>query len=249
MSAHSRDNPPSEIAEKLRRAMATLLEAFDYALDTESDRWSFAIPVHTLHELGLNETDLRWFVRKGYVDHAREVTVPGDDGREFRSTGNLTFTRRTCFVLTDAGAAHARFLSGAASAEIRANEPQTFSGGNGHGIYASVGSRQAAPSPAIHWDPQARRLRVNGIIVKRFKWPAMNQELILTAFQEEGWPVRIDDPLPCVPEQDPKRRLSDTIKCLNRKQACRLIRFCGDGTGEGVIWELIESGANGYDAE
>jgi hypothetical protein len=74
--------------------------------------------------------------------------------------------------------------------------------------------------------------------VKRFKWQAANQERILTVFEEEGWPARIDDPLAPSPAIDTKRRLSDTIKCLNRKQANALIRFRGDGTGQGVIWEL-----------
>ena len=74
----------------------------------------------------------------------------------------------------------------------------------------------------------------------------MNQEAILTAFQEEGWPARIDDPLPPHPEQDPKRRLNDTIKCLNRKQSQSLIHFRGDGTGEAVIWERVaKNGSNG----
>ena len=61
--------------------------------------------------------------------------------------------------------------------------------------------------------------------------------MILSCFQESGWPVRIDDPLPPQAEQDSKRRLSDTIKCLNRKQVAPLMHFRGDGTGEGVIWE------------
>ena len=70
---------------------------------------------------------------------------------------------------------------------------------------------------------------------------------ILAAFEEEGWPSRIDDPLPPQPEQDSKRRLSDTIKCLNRKQASPLIHFRGDGTGEGVVWDTIrlDSNSNG----
>lgn len=46
----------------------------------------------------------------------------------------------------------------------------------------------------------------------------MNQEMLLAAFQEEDRPCRIDDPLPPQPDQDARRRLSDTIKCLNRKQ-------------------------------
>ena len=87
-------------------------------------------------------------------------------------------------------------------------------------------------------------MRVNGKLVKHFKWPALNQETILAAFEEEGWPPRIDDPLPPLPEQDPKRRLHDTIKCINRNQKHHLIHFHGDGTGEGVIWEFVEDGAD-----
>jgi hypothetical protein len=67
------------------------------------------------------------------------------------------------------------------------------------------------------------------------------QEAILMAFEEEHWPPRIDDPLPAHPDLLPKRRLHDTIKGLNRKQKNCLIRFMGDGTGEGIRWELIPS--------
>jgi len=90
------------------------------------------------------------------------------------------------------------------------------------------------------WDSQTRELRIDVVTVKRFKWTAVNQETVLAAFEEECWPHRIDDPLPPHPEQDSKRRLSDTIKCLNRKQINPLIHFRGDGTGEGVTWELVE---------
>lgn len=90
----------------------------------------------------------------------------------------------------------------------------------------------------IHCD---RTLRMNHRIVKRFKWRAANQEAILSAFEEEGWPRRIDDPLSPLEDQDPKRRLSDTIKGLNKKQINPLIRFRGDGTGEGVIWEAARN--------
>jgi hypothetical protein len=65
------------------------------------------------------------------------------------------------------------------------------------------------------------------------------QEAILMAFEEENWPPRIDDPLPVHPDMLPKRRLHDTIKSLNRNQKRPLIRFMGDGTGEGVRWESL----------
>jgi hypothetical protein len=78
-----------------------------------------------------------------------------------------------------------------------------------------------------------------GQIVKRFRWRAVNQEKILSAFEDDGWPPRIDDPLVPSPQIVSKRRLGDAIKCLNRRQANALLRFGGDGTGEGIIWEAV----------
>lgn len=87
------------------------------------------------------------------------------------------------------------------------------------------------------WDPNRRELRFRGQIVKRFRVPAPNQELILTAFQEEGWPEFIDDPLVPSFDQDPKRRLQATIKSLNRHQIAPLIRFHGNGNGTQIYWD------------
>ena len=75
-------------------------------------------------------------------------------------------------------------------------------------------------------------------VVKRFRVPAANQEAILAVFEEEHWPARIDDPLPPHREQSPKRRLQETIKSLNRNQKKSMIRFLGDGSGQGVLWEF-----------
>jgi hypothetical protein len=93
------------------------------------------------------------------------------------------------------------------------------------------------------WDQQCRVLRVGQRVVKQYRRPSPNQEMVLAAFQEEDWPHRIDDPLSPQGEQEPKCRLHDTIKWLNRHQEHRLIRFLGDGTGEGVRWELISDAA------
>jgi hypothetical protein len=90
-----------------------------------------------------------------------------------------------------------------------------------------------------HWDPDLQELRVNGLIVKQFKVPAPNQEMVLAAFEEERWPLRVDDPLPPQADQEPKRRLHDTIVSLNRSHKHRVIRFTGDGSGEGVRWALV----------
>jgi hypothetical protein len=102
-----------------------------------------------------------------------------------------------------------------------------------------VPGRIAATQDIPVWDKDLRVLAVRGVVVKQFRVPASNQELILDAFQELGWPPHIDDPLPPHPEQDSKQRLHDTIDRLNRSQGNRLIRFRGNGNGTGILWELI----------
>jgi hypothetical protein len=93
------------------------------------------------------------------------------------------------------------------------------------------------------WDRQNQVLYLGDQIVKHFAGPAPNQQAVLSAFQEKGWPPQIHNPIPPAPEQDQKIRLRDTIKSLNAHQKNRLIHFLGDGTGKGVRWELIDSGA------
>jgi hypothetical protein len=91
-----------------------------------------------------------------------------------------------------------------------------------------------------------QELFLGRVLVKRFKVPAPNQVLILAVLEEDCWPPRIDDPLPPQPELDAKRRLHDTINALNRRQAAPLIRFTGDGRGQGICWELTgRAGAAG----
>jgi hypothetical protein len=65
--------------------------------------------------------------------------------------------------------------------------------------------------------------------------------VIINAFADEGWAPRVDDPLPPDIDSEPIRRLQSAIMCLNRNQLRRLLRFRDDGTGTGVIWELVRS--------
>jgi hypothetical protein len=197
--------PPGSAA-RLIAALSWLKQGYDYANDLGLDGWSFAVEIHVLRAEGLTDNDLRWLVCKGLVEHAGEVTALGDDARSFRETGRLRFCRKTCFVLTGAGAA----LDLADSARID-DRPR--------------------------WDVDRQELRLGGLIVKQYKVPAPNQETILAAFEEEGWPDRIDDPIPPVLDSAPKRRLHDTINSLNRSQKQPLLRFLGDGSGQGVRWE------------
>jgi hypothetical protein len=84
---------------------------------------------------------------------------------------------------------------------------------------------------------------MDGRTVKQYRVPSPNQEAILTAFAEEGWPSAIDDPLPPHPEQDPKHRLRKTVEGLNANQVQPLLRFRGDGSGRRILWERIEIGS------
>jgi hypothetical protein len=79
--------------------------------------------------------------------------------------------------------------------------------------------------------------------VKQYRVPSPNQEKVLAAFQEEGWPPHIDDPLPPVADESPKDHLRDTIRSLNSSQKNRVLRFRGDGTGQGILWELVDGRA------
>ncbi len=96
---------------------------------------------------------------------------------------------------------------------------------------------------APRWDEQRRTLFVAGHKIKQFKQPAQSQELILIAFQEDGWPVRIDDPLPPLAGKDQhaiKWRLRSTVENLNRAQHGPIrVRFLLDGTGQGVCWSIV----------
>ncbi len=245
MSRNEHTQPNCDLPDRIRPALTPLLEAIEYAEQTSRNPWEFAVEIDRLTALGLTLNDFRWLVRAGLVEHQREVTLESDDGRSFRRTGDLTFPDHTCFVLTGKGILHARghlqntVTPNASSASSPASNHQNGNGAAINGLPLTNGNSKLEPI-LPSWDPERRVLRVNGTIVKQFKWTAENQEAILCVFEEEGWPPRIDDPLPPHVEQDSKRRLSDTIKCLNRKQSNPILHFRGDGTGEGIIWELVE---------
>ncbi|HEY1598093.1 MAG TPA: hypothetical protein VGG64_00725 [Pirellulales bacterium] len=224
--------PIKRMPPRVCGALVLLLESLDYASDLGESPWQFAVEQHSLRDLGLTNSDFRWLVGKQLVDHARETTVPGDRQRSFRQSDHLVLSNKTCFVLSEQGLALAhetaigeKPLTAPTAAVPLSRKHLRFDSSNG------------THHPT--WDRDRLELRVGDQIVKQFKVPAANQETILAAFEEENWPPRIDDPLPPQPDQDPKRRLHDTINSLNRNQKCSLLRFFGDGSGKGIRWELV----------
>ncbi len=217
---------------EFQAALEQLARAAAYATDVDRSPWDFAVEIESLTHAGLTTSDLRWLATKGYVEHAREITCDGDTRRQFQPSRNLAFSKRTCFLLTELGErlASSRGLDVARACPDRSATTIRMSP-------SPVESAACLPS----WDNQRRILRVGGQVVKQYRVPSFCQEAILAAFEEEGWPPAIDDPLPPHPEQDQKRRLRNTVKSLNTNQKNALLRFRGDGSGCRVLWDLKES--------
>jgi hypothetical protein len=231
-SANPRFTPP------IHSALALLMDAATCAQDVGAELWQFSVEISALLRSGLTTNECRWIVAKGLAKHACEMTTPDADRRVFQPCTNLALPKRTCFVITDRGMTCA--------SEILRSQPKRHAPEAQHSI---VQMRHVAGNGEPHavtptWDSDRQQLRVGRMIVKEFKVPAANQEAILAAFEEEGWCPRIDDPLAPKLNQDSKRRLHDTINSLNRNQKNALIRFLGDGKGEGVRWGFVEPRAD-----
>jgi hypothetical protein len=225
------DRPPKIIAEHFRPALQALITAFNYSEDSQIDRWQFAVSLGELRDCGATLADLRWLILRGLGEHALEITVPGDIERSFRKLAPTAFPVDSVFVLSNAGASKLSKALGSVKAIIARIDDQA-------GPVEKSKDRTSSRALRIpEWDAIRRELRYRGQVIKRYRVPAQNQELVLEAFQESGWPEFIDDPLPPVPDQDPKERLQVTIKSLNRNQLKRLIRFHGNGNGQQVYWE------------
>lgn len=215
---------PVRRARKWRRAFNELLEATHYARDLGCGLEQFAIGQNALIEAGLTVNDLRWLVAKGWVRHLVEQRPKNPrDERTFRSGSERFFTEYSCFLLSDVGCAIVNSPN-PNNAPLHAQRDRT----------ATI-RRVDLP----RWDPSSRTLWFGLQLVKQFKVPAVNQELVLAAFAEEEWPSSIHDPLPPTGGVDPKRRLHDTIIRLNRSHRRRLLRFHGNGNGLAICWEPL----------
>lgn len=208
-------------AEQFATFLNALSDAMEYAQDLSCSPWDFALQVDQVMALGIRLNDLRWMLMKDWIQQRYGAPIIGHPNEMTYIEPNSTF------IISQLGMEVCKRKPGCfeqlkLSSSWGASQPQ-----NGRSL--------SKPS----WDTERRELSVLGKVVKRFRWPAPNQETILSVFSEEDWPARIEDPLSQGNGLDPKRRLGDTIKCLNRNQQENLIRFRGDGTGEGVLWDFI----------
>jgi len=230
------------IDESLRAGLAVLWRAYICAQDTGANVWDFALRTGRLYETGMTSSDLRWMVAKGFAEHGEETSGYGDPHRSFRRSNGYFFNNQTCLILTPSGAALAEHVfrethrSPQATLSALAAGETAVLGSAQRAAYETSTPAMSAPNPS--WDGTRRELSLAGLIVKRFRVPARNQETILIVFEEEGWVEHIHDPLPVTHDIDAPTRLHDAINRLNRCQINPLLRFHGDGKGTGVFWEL-----------
>lgn len=219
-------------AEKISAALAFVYQAWKYAQQLDRDLCGFAVEIRVLEGCGLSPQDCRGLVTKGHIRQAPVEAAASCHGDALDRRDRIALPQRLCFVLTEGGAQGVPALLGRDAAAVERVLPA------GSPWPAAPASPCRVQGPVPHWDFRLRELQVAGRLVKRFRVPSPNQETILAAFQEEGWPELIDDPLPPKCGQDSKRRVHDTIKNLNRHQQARLLRFCGDGTGKRIRWNF-----------
>jgi hypothetical protein len=136
-------------------------------------------------------------------------------------SSNLKFSKRTCFVLTEAGyrALQSGFDRRNSAKSLRRDGPSVLE------------------SKHPKWNETLHELTCGRDIIKRFRQSSPNQEAILTAFEEAGWPSEISDPLPSVAGVKRKKRLQETIRSLNANQKHNFIQFTVGDSAHSVHWQ------------
>lgn len=104
---------------------------------------------------------------------------------------------------------------------------------------ASILVPHAAIGELPRYDAVRRELWFLGLLVKKFRHPAANQESLLKAFDEENWAREIFDPLPQKGETLPSKRLSDTIEALNKHHHTPGLLKFESREGQVVGWSRV----------
>ena len=179
--------------------------------------WENPVAWNVLRETGVNEFDLCWLLFQGHIAHYKPIAKP---------TESIHIDDTSCFAATAAGMCFIERFLGC----VIAPEP-------GADVDDAYEMLLLEPLPP-RFDQQERMLLWGQHLVKCFRAPATNQELVVKSAEEMGWPDWFDDPLPRELGINPKQRLHDTIKDLNRRQKSAWLHFKGDGTGTRVGWEF-----------
>jgi hypothetical protein len=181
-----------------------------------------------LSAAGLTKADVEFLVDQGCADvKSGEVRHSAGLGRSRKYD---PLSEQTYFFLTPTGeAVIERFLHAFGEFRSRVDKPPWRPGSRPHKILKP------------HWDRQRRELRFGPVVLKQFRKTSPNQERLLAAFEESGWPEGIEDPLPPIGRGSPVPRLHDTLRRLNDTLQQPLIRFDRDPAGQRVTWRYVGS--------
>src|SRR3954451_23197271 len=98
-SGRLKKKPNGQLSASIAKAVRGLEKACRYALETVRNPWDFAITMSELRRTGVSESDLRWLVCQGYIEHAKEI--PSTSGeRAFDQRVSLRFSKSSAFVIT-----------------------------------------------------------------------------------------------------------------------------------------------------
>jgi hypothetical protein len=205
-----------------RRGYRELRAARWQAQDQGRDPNNHPLSLPQLRERGVPDQFLVLMLYHGHVRQFRPAVRPRSGRLRPEPANSLHLRANSLFALTEAGEAFADRLL-----RTRIGGEALRTTWNGY-----------CPARLVpHYDPIGRVFRWGCHDLKRFRQPALNQELVLLTAQELNWPEWFDDPLPVQSGTNPKVRLHDTIKSLNHWQVPHLVRFKGDGTGTRIGWE------------
>lgn len=212
----------------VRAGLGLLLDAATCAADAGQMPWTFAVELDELRQRGIDNVWLRWLIVSDFVAHSHETFASTSDERQFENRGRLNLTEASCFILTPAGVRFAQELL------IQPNHEAT----------SRLAGRMKGPDRrhdevVPHWDPGKRQLEFRGRVIKAFVRAAWNQEAILTAFEEEGWPQQVDDPIPPAGGRNQRARLRACIQSLNRQAAPPAIEFGCEPNGAAICWRPV----------
>jgi hypothetical protein len=221
---YSHDRGGAWAERRFQSALVLLNDATNFARDTGRDVWHYCLRLEELLSAGLTVADCRWLADKKLVD-ARDMARVRRRGARLR---RATFTRSTRFVLTAAGVAFATKLCA----------PNGLPGAttvNG----ASQRDRADDALGGPRWDSRHLVLRVDEIAVTELLAKSRNQLAILAAFEAQGWPRRIDNPLECDCPARRAQALADAVHGLNRNLRAKVIRFHTAEKGGSARYELL----------
>jgi hypothetical protein len=162
---------------------------------------------------------------QGHVEHLQPCAKPRDRQAVLQPVDSLLLVEASSFAMTASGEGFADcFL-----AYVFSNEEDDF-----EAAWQALKLGRLVP----RYDQDNRVLTWGQNVLKCYRQPSANQELLLRTAEELDWPEWFDDPLPKARVPSPKVRLHDTIKALNQNQKTHILHFKGDGTGTRVGWEF-----------